>query len=88
MNILDIRGLTIETIRGEVFNKHFDPAYISPAYILFTDKKTIMELREQDGYEYHDCSPFAREITVSKNAEFWGRIFEDKQNFPEATTDF
>ena len=71
-----IRGLKVVALKGA------DPAFIDKrlksievVYILFSDKKTYIELEEQDEYLYHDCSPNARVITVCNDAENWKKIF-------------
>ena len=72
-----IRGLKVVALKGA------DPAFIDKrfksikvVYILFSDKKTYIELEEQDFYSYHDCSPYAKYITVCSDVEAWKKIFK------------
>jgi len=48
-----------------------DRIYLNPYYILFDDKETYIELREQDYYSYHDCSSSARHVDINHNKEVW-----------------
>jgi hypothetical protein len=58
---------------------------IEPKYILFTDRKTYIELEEQDQYTFHDCSCSAKEIHVKEDALFWNVLLENKEGvYPEA----
>lgn len=86
----EIIGKRILTIRG--FNtdrKLFKTKkqYFEERYILFDDKKTILELDEQDYYSYHDCSTSARILRVKQDKKEWERIFKDKVNYPVANTE-
>ncbi len=64
--ILDIIGL------GVVAIKSFDKQDSRPQYILFDDKKTIMEIV---GQEY---DPF----TIREDEKFWELLFKD---YPDST---
>lgn len=55
--------------------------YREPSFILFDDKKTILELSEQDYYDYHDCSKSARNLYMFEDKEQWQRIMD---NFADA----
>ena len=66
-----IIGLKVVAIKGISFHKR---KQIEPLYILFNDKKTYIELEEQDYYSYHDCNPKARQIWVWHDRERWKRI--------------
>ena len=47
------------------------------AYILFSDKETVLELEEQDYYSYHDCSSSARILNVRKDTNLWNEIMSN-----------
>lgn len=55
------------------------------SYALFDDNETIMEFREQDPYDYHDCDNSARSIKLMKDAGLWKRMFLKELGFEEAT---
>lgn len=48
------------------------------SYILFSDKKTILELAEQDYYTYHDCAFSARHLMVRQDKEQWEALNENE----------
>jgi hypothetical protein len=54
-------------------------------FILFSDKETILELREQDQYDYHDCNNSARVLNLSKNERLWAEMFNKEGIFDEST---
>jgi len=83
MELNKIIGLKVVAIRG-VTNKKVSKNAIEPHYILFSDKKTYILLKEQDYYSYHDCNSCARIIVVYFDKENWKNIFEDTISFPEA----
>lgn len=85
MELHKIVGLKVIAVRGFNGEKNV-PKYIEPQYILFSDKETYIELAEQDYYDYHDCSSFAREVSVWQDSSRWKQMFLDKQHYPEATT--
>jgi len=71
-----IIGLSVVAIRTFVFDskrkKNFEPGYI-----LFSDKKSYLELEEQDEYSFHDCNYSARIIRIIENPEQWKLIMTD-----------
>ena len=71
LGIRDLIGLTVVAVKG---CKTSNSKVVSPEFILFNDGETIMDLEEQDYYTYHDCSSYARVITVSKNKERYNNI--------------
>ena len=70
MNLSKIIGLKVVAIKGQ----KDDYNRVEPKYILFDDKETYIELEEQDKWDYHDCSPCAREIEVYQNREKYSII--------------
>lgn len=90
-SIIGLKVITIRGIRG------YDYGYIrklskrkknfKPDFILFDDKKTYIELEEQDYHSYHDCCESARSINVKQSKEFWKKIFNDEYHFPIADMD-
>lgn len=59
---------------------------IEPCYVLFDDKKTFIELEDQDYYAYHDCDGSAKTITTREDARMWKLIFDNESgNYPDAT---
>uniref|UniRef100_A0A6H2A5S3 Uncharacterized protein n=1 Tax=viral metagenome TaxID=1070528 RepID=A0A6H2A5S3_9ZZZZ len=75
-SIIGLKVVDIRTIRIH-FTKN------DPVYILFSDKKTYIQLEEQDYCSFHDASTSAREIIVCQNEEEWKRIFENKKRYPK-----
>ena len=53
------------------------------SFILFDDNKTIIELNEQDAYDYHDCASSARLIDLREDANLWNRLFNKEDGFDE-----
>lgn len=83
LKIKDLIGLTIVAVKGyKILNSKKVPS----EFILFSDGETIMDLEEQDYYTYHDCSSYARVITVSKNKERYDSILANA-NILDANTD-
>ena len=81
-------GLKVLTIRGfNVNGKPVKKKEYEPVYILFDDSKTYIELREQDYYDYHDCSSSARHISICQDNVRWQQIFIDLKFYPEANED-
>ena len=81
--ILNLQVLTIRGFRNDMrVKKGFEPRYI-----LFADKKTYIELEEQDYYTYHDCSSSARHIEVIVNDQMWDNIYSNLGNYPESDMD-
>ncbi len=56
--------------------------YLEPAFILFDDQLTILELQEQDYYSYHDCSQSARILELYMDNEKWHRFIK----YPDANS--
>ena len=81
--IIGLKVTTIRTFRNDQRKKK----YLHPMYILFSDKKTVIELDEQDYYSYHDCSSCARTINIREDEQNWKRIFDDLEHYPESNTD-
>ncbi len=52
------------------------------SFILFDGGETFLELREQDPYDYHDCSSEARILTTIKDAKQWKKMM-DKDGYEE-----
>jgi hypothetical protein len=46
--------------------------------VLFSDKKTVMRLEEQDYHDYHDCCSDAYIVTVIVDKNQWKNIYNDK----------
>ena len=86
MDMLKIVGLEVVLIAGLNTDKKVRKC-IDPAYILFSDSKTYIELEEQDYYSYHDCSFGARNLHVWENANMWKNIFTDRDRYPVANVD-
>jgi hypothetical protein len=57
---------------------------VEASYILMSDKKTFIELKEQDYYAYHDCSSSARNITVQQDKERW-KLLNENDALSDAT---
>lgn len=79
-------GLTIVAIKGEYNSKGKS---IEPAYILFSDGKTVLTLEEQDYYSYHDCSTSARYMNVYVAGEngTHENYYNHIMSYPDATVD-
>jgi len=70
-----IRGLKVIALKGGGYrDKRFKD--IEVKYILFSDKRTYIELEEQDYYTFHDFSSYARYVNIHSNEEEWKRIFK------------
>lgn len=73
MNINDIKELKGLTIK-DVFQSTHDDSRVT---IFFSNEKTYLTLKEQDYYEYHDCSKDARHITICLNDPIeWKRLYD------------
>lgn len=84
MEFKDLIGKKIVAIKGNIpYNqrrrKHPD---IPIEYILFSDRRTYLELEEQDYYSYHDCSPSARELYLIDDPIQWKYLME---TLPDST---
>ena len=55
---------------------------VSLEFILFDDNETILEIREQDYYDYHDCCQSARTLNIFADPALWRRL-HDKEGFEE-----
>lgn len=83
MDLLKITGLQVVAIKGDVSDRRLK--HIVAQFILFSDKKTFIDLEEQDYYAFHDCSPSARYVLVLQNAKRWKEIFDNKNGrYPSA----
>jgi hypothetical protein len=81
-----IIGLTVLTIRTYRTDSRIKNELV-PEYILFSNKKTFIELQEQDHYSYHDFSLSARTINVVEDPFRWSVIFDDLKKYPESNCD-
>ena len=77
-DILKIIGLKIVAIKGIPYSLR--TTAVEPRYILFSDKKTFIELGEQDYYTNHDCDANARLITIFQDKECWKRIYKNSKD--------
>lgn len=77
-----IIGLKIVAIKGIQSDLRFKD--IEPYYILFSDKKTYIELEEQDYFSFHDCSSYTRYLNFRESKEDWKRIMDTQ---PDANRD-
>lgn len=66
-------GKKIIAFRGVRHSKSLT-SKIKLMYVLLDDGETVIELVEQDGYTYHDCSNSARDILITKNKEWHERL--------------
>lgn len=80
MGIRDLIGKRIQAVKSY---PHYKVKEREPHFILFDDKETILELKEQDYYSYHDCSSSARNLSVYKDSEKWERFSQ----FPDSVID-
>jgi hypothetical protein len=78
----ELIGKTIVGYRGY---KMKNSQSVDIMFILFNDNETILELREQDQYDYHDCNNSARVLNVSKNENLWTEMFNKEGIFAEST---
>jgi hypothetical protein len=81
MDWKELIGKKIVAFRG--YNQKNAWGKIELVFILFNDKKSWLELREQDPYDYHDCCSMARTIDLRSDPEEWKKMFE-KDGFEEA----
>jgi len=68
LNFKDLIGKKIVALRG-IKGK----GRCELKFILFDDKETILEFREQDAYDFHDCSYTAREMTMYADKSTLGK---------------
>ena len=85
MELEKICGLKVICIKGRGTEFRTATEKVQPMYILFSDKRTFIELSEQDYHSYHDSSPIARELSVIQDTILWKEIYE---KYPDADTDF
>jgi hypothetical protein len=81
MKLIDIVGKSVKFVKGYPTHDKREK-YIEPAFVLFDDRRTILELREQDYYSYHDCASSARLLSLYEDCERWARF----SKFPDANT--
>lgn len=74
-SLFNIIGLKIVAVKAFQTDKR--KKILEPEFILFSDKKTFIELEEQDYYTYHDCSSSARMIKVLENKNRWNEIMNE-----------
>jgi hypothetical protein len=79
----ELIGKKVVAFRGYKQEK-FGKERVTLSFILFDDEETILELREQDPYDYHDCCNSARMLHLNKDAELWKEMF-GKEGFEETT---
>ncbi len=85
MKWTELIGLKIVGFRGVPQKKRFGNGTEVPlTFILCEDKKSYIELREQDQYDYHDCNPYARCLELRQDEKLWGRLFNN-EGFAEST---
>lgn len=77
----ELIGKTIAAYRGYKMKN----SEVDITFILFDDMETILELREQDQYDYHDCNNSARLLSVSKDKKLWADMFDKVGIFAEST---
>ena len=80
--IINLIGKTIVSLRGSKRRKNQKD--IELEYILFDDGKTLIQLDDQDYYDYHDCSSSAKEIRIYENSEMWKDIKENNVIYGDA----
>jgi len=83
----EILGLEVVAVRACRIDRRIR-RNLEPEIILFSDKKTFIELSDQDYYTYHDCATSAKHIEVRQDPERWNMIKGDLEYFPEANSDF
>ncbi len=85
MTLLRLHDLIGKKIYAVKSNEGEKCACRRPNYILLNDGETIIDLEEQDEYEYHDCCSSARIINIYADKERWQRI---NLNFSDANYGF
>ena len=70
MRMSQIIGKKVVALKRVPNSNKLDDVYV----ILFDDEKTFIKLREQDKYDYHDCSASAREIELYCDPGEWKEI--------------
>lgn len=79
MKLSTIIGLKVVAIKGH--RSEYVKSEIEPEYILFDDGETFIQVEEQDNYSYHDCNPYAREITVLQNKDRYNTILNYYEDY-------
>lgn len=74
--IQDIIGLKVHSIKSFCKDKRKKKNF-EPHIILFTDKKTFIELEDQDYYSYHDCDSSAKVLRIFREKQLWNRYNTD-----------
>jgi hypothetical protein len=83
MNWKEIIGKKIVALRGFKREQWDGKFKVYLDFILFADKETYIELRQQDKYDYHDCNYEARTLTIRKDAKMWKKVFDKYDNYDE-----
>jgi hypothetical protein len=65
-------GLKVVAIKGKPADA--GEKNIEPAYILFDDAKTFIQLRHQNIIDFHDFDPKAKLVDVCQSAPSWEAI--------------
>ncbi len=86
MEIAKIIGLKVVAIKHLRTDRRKKKG-LSPDYILFDDKKTYIELDDQDSYTYHDYDPGAKRMSIMQDEKLWKIMMNDDGRFPDANTD-
>ena len=86
MHLYELKGLTVISTKSYRPDRRVKKG-LATQYILFSDKKTYIELEEQDYHCYHDCDPGARVIVVREDPKRWKVIYDDNEYYPEANYD-
>lgn len=87
LKVVGFRGVPKQVGRGRPFSASGPVKDVPLSYMLFDDKKTFLEFREQDYYDYHDCNSSARVIHLQVDERLWQLLF-DKVGFDESTVNF
>lgn len=77
-DILTIVGLKVVAVKGIEYS--LKQRNVEPKYILFSDKKTFIELDEQDYYTSHDCDSSARTIKIIQDSGCWESIYKNSND--------
>lgn len=82
-----IIGKKVVAIKAFILDKR-KKKYLEPRFILFSDKKTYIDLQEQDYYSFHDCSDFARYVYAMQDEKRWKDIYDNLDGcYPDANSD-
>jgi len=80
--IPELIGQKILAIRG--FRDDRRRKYHKPEFILLSDRITVIQLLEQDYYDYHDCDYNARNLRIIQDRYLWFVIWDNKCKYPDA----